>query len=175
MSPDQLGKRIFLRSFPRLLKPKQRKPFQLVFPASRRLVRQLQLLREHNRTVRTRGHVRQAREQLAHLYVDYYQRLDLAIAQLEQLIQAPHQPGKEVARWLNSIADLQLKHGADYETVRATLQRIIDRFQGLAGAELAHQRLEHLRLEFKAQQQSHVVQLGTYEKDLGLKGRPPKP
>ena len=117
----------------------------------------------------------EAREQLAHLYADYYQRPDLAIAQLEQLIQAPHQPGKEVARWLNSMADLQLKHGADYETVRATLQRIIDRFQGLAGAELAHQRLEHLRLEFKGKQQSHVVQLGTYEKDLGLKGRLPKP
>ena len=115
----------------------------------------------------------EAREQLAHLYADHYQRLDLAVSQLEELITAPHQAGKEVARWLNTVADLQLKNGADYETVRATLQRIIDQFQGLAAAELAHQRLEHLRLEFKGKQQAQVVQMGSYEKDLGLKRKTP--
>lgn len=120
-------------------------------------------------------HDNEAREQLARLYGDYYQRVDLAIAQLEDLIGAPNQPGKEVARWLNLIADLQVKNGHGYEAARATLQRVIDRFSGLGAAEMAQQRLERLRLEFKGQEQSQVIQLGSYEKDLGLKNAPPKP
>ena len=59
------------------------------------------------------------------------------------------------------------------EAVRATLERIIEKFPGLAAAELARQRLEHLRLEFKGKEQAQVVHLGTYEKDLGLKRKPP--
>jgi outer membrane protein assembly factor BamD (BamD/ComL family) len=115
----------------------------------------------------------EARERLANLYASHYQRLDLALAQLEELINAPNQPGKEVARWLNTAADLQLQHGADYDAVRATLERIIEKFPGLAASELARQRLEHLRLEFKGKEQARVVHLGAYEKDLGLKRKPP--
>jgi len=96
---------------------------------------------------------------------------------LEELVAAPNQPGKEVARWLNLIADLQVKYGLGFEAAQATLQRIIERFAGLGAAEVAQQRLERLRLEFKGQQQGQVIKLGSYEKDLGLKqprlGPPP--
>jgi TolA-binding protein len=116
----------------------------------------------------------EAREKLAMIYAEHYQRLDLAADQLEQLISAPTQSGKEVARWLNVLADLQLKHGADYDTIRQTLQRVIDLFPELAAAQLAQQRIERLRLELKGKEKSQVVKLGSYEKDLGLKGaRPP--
>jgi tetratricopeptide (TPR) repeat protein len=115
----------------------------------------------------------EARERLAVIYAEHYQRLDLATDQLEQLINAPHQPGKEVARWLNTLADLQLKHGSDYDTIRLTLQRIVDLFPDLAAARLAQQRLELLRLELKGKEKGHVVKLGTYEKDLGLRRPPP--
>jgi tetratricopeptide (TPR) repeat protein len=116
-----------------------------------------------------------AREQLARLYLDHYQRLDLAIGQLEELITAPNQSGRDVARWLNLEADWQLERGGDYDAVLGTLQRIVDRFQGMAAAELALQRIEHLRLELKGKQKAGVVQLGTYEKDLGLKTSPRRP
>src|SRR5207249_9043668 len=88
----------------------------------------------------------------------------LAIDQLEQLIALPHQPRKEVARWLNVIADLQIRHGADYDEVRRTLQRVLDRFPDLAAGRLEQRRIEHLRLEFKGKEKSQVVKLGSYEK-----------
>ena len=116
----------------------------------------------------------EAREKLAMIYADHYARLDLAADQLEQLITAPNQPGREVARWLNVLADLQLKHGADYDAIRQTLQRVIDLFPELAAAQLAQQRIELLRLELKGKEKSQVVKLGSYEKDIGLK-RPPRP
>ena len=112
----------------------------------------------------------EVREKLAMIYAEHYQRLDLATDQFEQLITDPSQPGREVARWLNVLADLQLKHGADYDTIRQTLQRVIDLFPDLAAAQLAQQRIELLRLELKGKEKSQVVKLGSYEKDLGLKG-----
>src|SRR5262249_35811133 len=48
----------------------------------------------------------EAREKLAVLYVDHYHRLDLAAAELEQLIAEPNQPDKLVVHWLNLLADL---------------------------------------------------------------------
>jgi hypothetical protein len=111
------------------------------------------------------------REKLATIYAERYERLDLAADQLNQLVESPNHPPKEIARWLNLLADLQIKFGADYEVIRETLQRIIDRFPGLAPAELAQQRIEHLKLELKGKERGHVVKLGTYEQNIGLKGR----
>jgi len=58
----------------------------------------------------------EVREKLAILYADHYQRLDMATGELEQLIEEPNQPSKRVAHWLNLLADLQIRHGADYDT-----------------------------------------------------------
>lgn len=112
-----------------------------------------------------------AREKLAAIYFEHYDQPELAIEQLEQLIQAPNQPARDVARWLNLIADWQVKHGAGYgyDAIAATLQRIIERFPGLAPAQLAQQRLELLRLELKGKEQGHSVKLGEYARDLGLR------
>ncbi len=110
-----------------------------------------------------------AREKLAVIYVDHYQRLDLATGELEQMIALPNQPARLVVHWLNLLADLQIRSGADYETVKQTLERIIERDPEAAAAELARHRLALLKLELKANEQKRAVKLGTYEQNIGLK------
>ena len=112
----------------------------------------------------------EAREKLAVLYAGHYQRLDLATGELEQMIAEPNQPDRLVVHWLNLLADLQIRSGANYETVRQTLQRIIDRHPNLAAAEMARNRLSLLRLELKANEKTEPVKLGSYEQNIGLKG-----
>lgn len=127
------------------------------------------LAAQYVRHLAAHPHDTEIREKLAQLYADHYQRLDLAQDQLEQLIQYPNQPAKQVVRWLNLLADLQVKLGADYDTVRATLQRVIDLYPNAASASMAQSRIELLRLEFKGKEKSQAVTLGSYEDDLGLK------
>ncbi len=120
----------------------------------------------------------EVREQLAVLYAEHYQRLDLAADQLEQMITLANQPAKHVVRWLNLLTDLQVKSGVDYQTVKQTLQRIIELDPNLAAAETARKRIGLLKLELKAKQQNQAVKLGTYEQNIGLKsarGHSPPP
>lgn len=118
----------------------------------------------------------EAREKLAVIYFEHYGRFDLAADQLEQLITQPNQPARVVVRCLNILADLQIKNGGDYETVKATLQRIVDLNPSLAAAENARTRIGLLKLELKAKQKSEAVKMGSYEQNIGLKrvARPPQ-
>ncbi|HVV72202.1 MAG TPA: hypothetical protein VHI52_12005 [Verrucomicrobiae bacterium] len=111
----------------------------------------------------------EVREKLALLYADHYERLDLAIDELEQMIQQPNQPPRLVVHWLNLLADLQIRFGVTYDGVRATLERIIELDPNLAAAELARKRIDLLKLELKAKQAKQAVKMGTYEQNLGLK------
>jgi len=116
----------------------------------------------------------EAREKLAVIYAEHYQRLDLAAGELNQLIETPNQPAKRVAHWLNLLADLQVQHGADYETVRGTLEKIVERFPDLAAGEMARTRLGRLKLELKGHKQTPDVKLGVYEQNIGLKQGSPR-
>ena len=116
----------------------------------------------------------EAREKLAILYAAHYQRLDLATNELMQLINEPNQPPKHVAHWLNLLADLQVRGGVDYDTVRPTLKKIIERFPGMAVAELAQTRLNHVKLEIKGKKETPGVALGVYEQNIGLKYGSPR-
>jgi len=111
----------------------------------------------------------ESRANLAVIYADHYDRMDLAADQLEQLITYPNQPAKRVVQWLNLLADLQMRHGAKYDAVRATVQRVIDLFPGSPAAEMAANRIVHLKLELKGKEKSQSVKLGSYEQDIGLK------
>lgn len=111
----------------------------------------------------------EARELLATIYADHYQRLDLATDQLEQLINQPNQPARNVIHWLNLLADLQIRHGCVYETVHQTLSQIIERYPNHAAATLARNRLDLLRLELRGKEAPRSVKLGTYEQNIGLK------
>lgn len=115
----------------------------------------------------------EVREKLAVIYADHFKRLDMATLELMQLVNEPNQPPKRVAHWLNLLADLQVRGGADYETVRKTLEQIVERFEGSHHAEQARSRLSRLKLEVKAKEENRTVKLGVYEQDIGLKGRVP--
>ena len=109
------------------------------------------------------------RERLAVIYADHYGRLDLAAGELNQMIEQPGQPRKLVVHWLNLLADLQVRSGADLEAAQATLQRIIDRDPAAAAADIARNRLALLKLELKGKEKSQAVKLGSYEQNIGLK------
>ncbi len=115
-------------------------------------------------------HDSEARENLAEIYANHYRRMDLAADQLEQLIALPNQPAKLVVRWLNMLADLQVRCAMDHDAAKNALQRIATQFPNTAAAEVALNRIERLRLEVKGkEQQSQAVKLGVYEQNIGLK------
>jgi hypothetical protein len=111
-----------------------------------------------------------ARERLATIYNDHYSRLDLATDQLEQLIALPNQPAKRVVHWLNRLADFQVRHACEHDTIRDTLRRIIDLYPDAASANLAENRINRLKLELKVKEKSQTLKLGSYEQDIGLNG-----
>jgi tetratricopeptide (TPR) repeat protein len=114
----------------------------------------------------------EAREDLARIYAGHYQRLDLAADQVEQLLVQPNVPAKHAVHWLNLLADLQIKHAGNVAGARQALQRIVELFPQSAAAETAKNRMVHLQLELRAKKESQVVKLGSYEQNIGLKGRP---
>lgn len=117
----------------------------------------------------------QAREDLAALYSQAFGRVDLATEQLEQLIAQPHAPEPQIVRWLNQLAETQVKEGGDLTLARQTLQRILDRFPAGVAAEPTRRRLATLALEARAKKESQAVPLGSYEQRLGLKPKTPPP
>ncbi len=119
-------------------------------------------------------HDAEVREKLAMIYAGHYQRLDLATLELEQLIEQPNQPPKRVAHWLHLLANLQIRHGADYETVRLTLQKIVDQFPDLPVAQSAQSRLATLKYEINGQKETPGIKLGVYEQNIGLKYGSPR-
>lgn len=113
----------------------------------------------------------EARELLAEVYAERMDRVDLAVDQLEQLIAHPNQPPRQIAKWLNRIADFHIRFTGDRAAATAALQRVIDAFPETASGEKARTRLANLGLDLRAKQKSQVVKLGSYENDLGLKRR----
>ena len=124
------------------------------------------------------GHLEQhpldseAREHLALIYAEHYQRLDLATDQLEQLLAQPNLPDRQAVHSLHLLADLRVKHAGDLAGARQALQRVVDLFPQSAAAENAKNRLVQLQLELRSRTPSPVVKLGAYEQNIGLKGGP---
>ena len=81
------------------------------------------------------------REELVRLYADEFQRLDWAARELEVMLAAPKQPQRDVVRWLETLADLQQRFGAEKADVRRTLLRIVERFPKTSAAERAQNRI----------------------------------
>ena len=82
-----------------------------------------------------------------------------------------------VARWVRTtptgVSWLGFFYAGNIAGAREALQRIVDLFPQSAVAETAKNRMVHLPLELRARKESQVVKLGTYEQNIGLKGRPP--
>jgi tetratricopeptide (TPR) repeat protein len=111
----------------------------------------------------------EVREKLAVLYATEYKRLDLASGELEQLISAPNQTPKNIAHWLNMLADFQVKLANDVELARQTLQRVIDLYPRSAMANTATVRMSQLKLELNQNISQRTLKLGSYEQNIGLK------
>lgn len=129
-----------------------------------RLVAQLDRFPEDNRT----------REELAVLYLESFQRPDLAAEQLEQLIAQPLAPPAQIARWLNLLADVHLTAPGGEDAARAALQRVVDADPKSAAAENSRRRLAVLGRHIQGKKQSQVFQLGSADPRMGLKMGPPQ-
>src|ERR1035441_274299 len=72
----------------------------------------------HVKHLEAHPHDTEVREKLALIYANDFKRLDLATMELAQLInELMHKP-KQVAHWLNLLANYQIELGADVATVR---------------------------------------------------------
>lgn len=109
------------------------------------------------------------REALAQLYGTALGHPELATAELEQLIRHPDAQPRHVARWLNELADLQLKSPAGADAAKPTLERIVTEFPGTPWAEQATSRIRLLGLDRRGKEATRTLKLGTYERNLGLK------
>jgi tetratricopeptide (TPR) repeat protein len=115
----------------------------------------------------------EAREQLASIYAEEYHRLDMAKNEVEQLISSTGAGAKEVARWLNMLADFQAR-GGDRAAAEESLRRIIQSHPESAAAAKAEMRIAYLETEIRANSKSQALKLGSYEENIGLKGQTPK-
>lgn len=102
----------------------------------------------------------EARERLALLYVNRFQRLDWATGEFDKLLAQPHQPAKMVARWLNQLADVQIRCGGHEAAARATLLRVAQLFPGTAHAAKAKSRMDFLKLEMRVNEKGQVMRPG---------------
>ena len=62
-----------------------------------------------------------------------------------------------------------MRAGVDYDTVKETLEKIVELDPKAAAAEIARNRIALLKLEFKARQAPTSVKMGAYDQNLGLK------
>ncbi|HEV7926219.1 MAG TPA: tetratricopeptide repeat protein [Verrucomicrobiae bacterium] len=112
----------------------------------------------------------ETRQKLAVLYAEEFDRLDLAVSQLEQLAALTNETPQHIAQWLNLLATLHIRYGNDLAAAENALSRILERFPKTADASKALARMAALPGEIKAAATTTTAKaLGTYEKDLGLK------
>jgi hypothetical protein len=110
------------------------------------------------------------REELAALYLGHLRQPALAIQQYEHLLTLPGTTVHQKTAWLNKVADIQLKSGETYETIRATLELIVSLDPNAAPAARAEQRIAYLRIEIRgANKKTNKLQLGSYDEYVGLK------
>ena len=80
------------------------------------------------------------REKLARVYFNRYDKPDLAWKEMAKLFESPFQHPRDIARWLNRMADWHLRKN-NPKGARECLQQIMARFPQLPFCEEAQQRL----------------------------------
>ena len=86
----------------------------------------------------------QTREQLARVYFNRYGKPDLAWEELNKLFANPFQQPRDLARWLNLMADWHLEKN-NPDGARQCLQQVMARFPDLPFAEEAQARLTRMQ------------------------------
>lgn len=109
-----------------------------------------------------------ARESLARLLANELGDPDEAQAQLEALVAAPGQPDRDVARWLNIMADIHLRSPSGIAAAAMVLDRLIQRMPGSPTAEAAERRLALLKLEASSKPEAPKVRIRKTTRNVGL-------
>jgi hypothetical protein len=91
-----------------------------------------------------------AREELARLFAEHLERLELAIEQIRLLLEMPDQTPSKRAEWLSLIAAWQLRDPDASEAARETLRRIISEYPQSPQAFAAQRRLSLMDAERRA-------------------------
>ena len=123
----------------------------------------------HVKHLEQHPHDTEVRVKLATIYARDFKRLDLATLELCQLINEPKHKPKQVAAWLNLLANFQVELGADVATVTDTLGRIVEQFPDSPMAEIAARRLARIHQELQGNKETPGVKLGVYEQNVGLR------
>lgn len=92
-----------------------------------------------------------AREKLARIFAERLNQIDLAIEQLELLIEMPEQPAVKIAEWLGLMAAWQLEHRGESETVKRILKQLIHEFPQTPQAFEAQRRLSIMNIKPRGQ------------------------
>jgi hypothetical protein len=104
---------------------------------------QIEILRENpNNTL--------ARERLARLFAEQLDRADLAIEQVQLLLEMPEQPEARRVEWLSLLAAWHIRHRRDDATGRRLLEQLIREFPQSPQAFAASQRISLMDMEQKS-------------------------
>ena len=123
----------------------------------------------HVKHLEQHPHDTEVRVKLATIYARDFKRLDVAKVELCQWINEPKHKPKQVAAWLNLLANFQVELGADVATVTDTLGRIVEQFPDSPMAEIAARRLARIHQELQGKKETPGVKLGVYEQNVGLR------
>jgi hypothetical protein len=88
-----------------------------------------------------------AREKLARIFAEQMGQVELAVEQLELLVEMPEQPPAKLAEWLGLMAAWQIRHRGNREAGRRLLQRIVHEHPQSVQAFAAQRRLSLLEVE----------------------------
>lgn len=124
-----------------------------------------QLAAEYKKHLEEHPNDMEVREKLASLYALHLHRMDLAQQQIDYLLQLGGNSPLLGARWLNLLADWQLINGADYNTVRQTLEQIIDMYPDAPVAAQARNRIDRLAFQMRAREKPGTIALTHPAKD----------
>lgn len=92
-----------------------------------------------------------SREKLAKIFAEQLGQVDLALEQLELLIQMPGQPPGKVAEWLALTAAWLIRQRGEGDAAKQILERIIREFPQSAQAFAAQRRLTLMKMNAKMQ------------------------
>lgn len=109
-----------------------------------------------------------AREELARWMADELSDPAGAQAQLEQLVGTPGAPDRDVARWLNIMADLHLRSATGLADARLVLERLVERMPGSPAADAAARRMALLRVEAGSRQETPRIRIRQKTGNMGL-------
>lgn len=118
-----------------------------------------QLATEYQKHLEEYPNDMEVREKLASLYALHLHRMDLAQQQIDYLLQLGGNSPALASKWLNLLADWQLINGADYNTVRQTLEQIIDMYPDSPVAAQARNRIDRLAFQIRAREKPGTIAL----------------